>query len=147
MSFKYAKDKFPMKNPDKYVGHKHPIYRSSWEWHFMKMCDDHPSITHWGSENIRIPYIDPLTNKNTHYFPDFFIVYEDKHGNKQAEVVEIKPKNQMIQEFVGKNVYNQAQFVKNKAKWAAATAWCKQNGLRFRVINEDDIFHTGRNKK
>jgi hypothetical protein len=57
-----------------------------------------------------------------------------------TELIEIKPASQTILERVGKNKYNQAQFVKNQAKWAAANMWCKQQGLKFRVLNENDIF-------
>jgi len=32
------------------------------------------------------------------------------------------------------------------AKWEAAKAWCKQRGIIFRVINENDIFHNGKKK-
>ena len=35
----------------------------------------------------------------------------------------------------------------NYAKWAAAQAWCKRNGLTFRVITEDDIFRQGGKRK
>lgn len=147
MSLKFSRGKFELKNPDKYVGTKVPTYRSSWEWHFMQMCDNHPNITNWASESMKIPYMCPLTQKNTVYVPDFFIVYEDKDGNRRAEVIEIKPRNQTVKEAVGKNVYNQAQYVKNQAKWAAAGAWCKQNGVNFRIINEQDIFHNPKKTK
>lgn len=143
---KFSKGRYACKNPDKYVGNKTPLYRSSWEWHFMNMCDTHPSITNWASESVRIPYKDPLTGRQTVYVPDFLIQYEDKHGKKRTELIEIKPSNQMIREKVGKNSYNQAQFIKNQAKWAAASNWCKQNGIIFRIINENDIFHNGRKK-
>ena len=142
----FAKGKYTLKNPDKYVGNKEPTYRSSWEWHFMQMCDNHPNITNWASEGVRIPYRCPLTGKQTVYVPDFLIQYEDKHGMKKTELVEIKPANQMLKERVGKNAYNQAQFLKNQAKWAAAGLWCKQNGIIFRIINENDIFHNGKKK-
>lgn len=143
----FAKGKYNLKNPAKYVGLKAPIYRSSWEWHFMKMCDDHPNIINWASEGVKIPYRDPLTGKQTVYVPDFLIQYKDKAGQRLTELIEIKPANQMIKEKVGKNVYNQAQFVKNQAKWAAAGLWCKQNGIQFRIINEGDIFHNPKKKK
>mgnify|MGYP000147364238 CR=1 FL=1 len=35
----------------------------------------------------------------------------------------------------------------NYAKWAAAQAWCKRNGLTFRVVTEEDIFHQGRKRR
>lgn len=143
MSPKFAKDKFVMKNPHKYVGNKTPIYRSSWEWSFMRFCDTNPSVQKWASEAISIPYRDPLTNRQTIYIPDFFIQYLDKHSRVIVELIEIKPASQTLLERVGKNKYNQAQFVKNQAKWAAANAWCRQQGIKFRILNENDLFHQG----
>jgi hypothetical protein len=74
-------------------------------------------------------------------------VYKDKNGKKHAEVVEVKPSNHTLREHVGKSRYNQEQYIKNLAKWEAASAWCKQQGIRFRVINEDDIFHQGSKRR
>ena len=62
---------------------------------------------------------------------------------KHAEIIEIKPSNQMLKEKVGKNPYNQAQYVKNMAKWQVANEWARQQGMKFRVLNENDIFHQG----
>jgi len=137
---KFARGKFVMKNPGKYVGTKTPTYRSSWEHTFMNFCDTNPSIIKWASEAIQIPYRDPLTNRQTVYVPDFFIQYVDKKNHVLVELIEIKPASQTILERVGKNKYNQAQFVKNQAKWAAATLWCRQQGIKFRILNENDIF-------
>lgn len=147
MSLKFAKDFYKVKNPEKYIGTKAPLYRSSWELTFMQFCDNNPSVHQWASEAVKIPYKDPLTGKNTVYVPDFLIVYIDKNHKKHAELIEIKPANQTILEKVGKNSYNQAQYVKNMAKWAAASNWCKNNGVKFRVINEQDIYHTGKRKR
>jgi hypothetical protein len=141
MASKFARGKFTMTAPEKYVGTKMPTYRSSWELTFMRFCDTNPSILKWASEAIQIPYKDPLTGKSTVYVPDFFIQYVDKQGRMLTELIEIKPSSQQILERVGKNKFNQMQFVKNQAKWAAAGAWCKQQGLRFRILNENDIFH------
>ena len=140
---KFAQGKFTMTQPEKYVGLKVPTYRSSWEWSFMKFCDTNPSIQKWASEAVKIPYRDPLTGKQTVYVPDFFIQYVDKAGKQHVELIEIKPASQSILERVGKNKYNQAQFVKNQAKWASANLWCKQQGIKFRIVNENDLFHQG----
>ena len=137
---KFARGKFAMKRPDKYVGTKSPTYRSSWEWSFMNFCDNNEHVLKWASEAIQIPYRDPLTNRQTVYVPDFFIQYVDANNRILTELVEIKPASQTILERVGKNKYNQAQFVKNQAKWAAATLWCRQQGIKFRILNENDIF-------
>ena len=79
-------------------------------------------------------------NEKIVYVPDFLISYVDKKMKKHVEIVEIKPANQTLKERVGKNPYNQAQFIKNQAKWAAATLWCRQQGIKFRILNENDIF-------
>jgi hypothetical protein len=147
LSLKFARGQFKPKNPEKYIGAGMPTYRSSWELAVMRMCDNNPSIQQWASESIKIPYRDPLTGKQTVYVPDFLVVFVDKNQQKHAEVWEIKPANQMLIEKVGKNVYNQAQFVKNQAKWQVANAWAKKHGLKFRVINENDIFHQGARKR
>ena len=109
----------------------------------MNFCDTNKSVQKWASEAIQIPYRDPLTGKNTVYVPDFFIQYVDKFNRVLTELIEIKPASQSILERVGKNKYNQAQFIKNQAKWTAATAWCKQQGIKFRIVNENDLFHQG----
>ena len=109
----------------------------------MKFCDTNPSVQKWASEAISIPYRDPLTGRQTIYVPDFFVQYVDKNMKTHVELIEIKPASQTILERVGKNKFNQAQYVKNQAKWAAATIWCKQQGIKFRIVNENDLFHNG----
>jgi hypothetical protein len=140
---KFAQGKFEVKNPDKYVGKKVPLARSSWEFIMMKMLDEHQGVESWASESVQIPYRDPFTGKYTIYVPDFFVVYIDRNGKKHAELIEVKPLSQTKLENVGKSVYNQQQYIKNMAKWEAAAAWCKQQGVRFRIVNEGDIFHQG----
>ena len=144
MSHKFAKDYYKPKNPEKYIGNKPPIYRSSWEMSFMNFCDTNKSILRWGSEIVKIPYRNPLTGKHTVYVPDFFIEYVDKNGVRHMELIEIKPANQQLLEKVGKNKVNQALYIKNQAKWQAAQIWAKQNGIKFRVLNEDDLFMNGK---
>lgn len=147
MSLKFSQGVYKIKNPEKYLGNKLPTYRSSWEHTFMLFCDNNPSVQQWSSESVKIPYRDPLTGKNTIYVPDFLIVYVDRNQKKHVELIEIKPSNQMLKEKLGKNSYNQAQYIKNMAKWQAAGAWARQNGIKFRIINEHDIFHNGSKRK
>ena len=143
---RFAQGRFLPKNSKKYVGTKNPKYRSGWEFAFMQFCDNHPSITEWASEAIKIPYRNPLTGKQTQYVPDFFIVYNDKTGKRFAELVEIKPKNQTLAEHAGKSKYNQAHVAMNHAKWEAANKWCQRQGIKFRIVTEDDIFHKGKKR-
>ena len=57
----------------------------------MRMCDNHPNITKWASENVKIPYMNPMSGKYSNYVPDFMIQYIDKDGKEHVEVIEIKP--------------------------------------------------------
>lgn len=137
---RFASGKYQVQNPEKYVGNKQPTYRSSWEYTFMKTCDTHPAIQKWASEAISIPYRCPVTGRQTVYIPDFFIQYVDKDSRIHTELVEVKPRNQTVREAVGRNKHNQIEYARNMSKWQAATAWCRKQGIKFRVINEQDLF-------
>ena len=143
---RFAQGKFNLKNPDKYVGPKTPTYRSGWECTFMKFCDEHPSVSQWASEAIRIPYRNPLTGKHTIYVPDFFIAYNDRGGKQRVELIEVKPSSQARRDKLGRSKHNQAHYVVNQAKWEAARAWCKQKRILFRIVTEEDIFHNGKRR-
>jgi hypothetical protein len=142
----WAKGIYTVKNPQKYVGNKAPTYRSGWEFTFMTFCDNNENVLQWASEPVRIPYRNPLTGKNTNYIPDFLIVYKNKYGKQIAEMVEIKPKKQSLIESKVVNARDRAVVAVNHAKWAAAMAFCKQSGITFRVITEDDLFYNGSRK-
>ena len=141
----WAQGIYEVKNPQKYVGKHKPKYRSGWEFTFMNFCDNNKNIIFWASEAIAIPYRNPLTGKPSRYVPDFFVVYENKFGKQIAEVVEIKPKKQSLIESKASD-RDRAVVALNYAKWDAATKWAKRNGLAFRVINEDQIYHQGGKK-
>jgi hypothetical protein len=142
---KFQNGKYTLTNPDKYLGKRVPHYRSGWELAVFRMCDNHPAILGWGSETHRIPYKNPLTGRKTTYVPDLLLVYKDKKGQNHAEMVEIKPSSQTLGE--ARTQQQKASAVVNHAKWAAANAWCKQQGMSFRVITEKQIFNKPQNSK
>ena len=145
MAANYAKGKYTVMNPEKYVGKGSPTYRSSWEMVFMRFCDNHPSVIQWASESINIPYRNPLTGKNTIYVPDFFIHYQDADGKNHAELIEVKPsKETSLSE--AKSSRDQAMAIVNAAKWQAARAFCSSHGMTFRIVTENDLFHKGSRK-
>ena len=146
MSMKFNRGIYQIKNPEKFVGGRSPTYRSGWEFTVMSFFDNNPSVQQWSSESVRIPYKDPLTGKATVYVPDFLVVYVDKNLKKHVELIEVKPVNQTLKEKVGRNAYNQAQWVKNQAKWSAASSWCQQHGIKFRILTEHDIYSNTKNK-
>ncbi|MDA8883069.1 TnsA endonuclease N-terminal domain-containing protein [bacterium] len=143
---KFHQGKYPIKNAQKYAGGKTPTFRSSWEHTFMNFCDENPNIVAWASEPVKITYQNPLTGKVTGYVPDFVITYIDASGKKHAELVEIKPSSQTKLEFA-KGRGDQAQVAINYAKWEAATSWAKKRGMKFRVLNEGDIYQNTKKPK
>jgi hypothetical protein len=141
---KWAQGIYQVVNGSKYVGKGLPKYRSGWEHSFMRFLDSNDNILQWASECVKIPYRHPLTGKMTMYVPDFLITYKTRDNIVKAELVEIKPKGQsLIQE--GQKPKDRAIVAVNYAKWDAAQKWCKNQGLSFRVITEDDMFRNGRN--
>jgi hypothetical protein len=139
---KWAQGFYDVVNAQKYVGKKTPRYRSGWEFSFMRFCDLNDHVLQWASESIHIPYRNPLTGKQTIYVPDFLIMYRNKDNTVRAEVVEIKPKKQSVVESK-QSARDRAAVAVNYAKWDAATKWCKKQGLLFRVVTEDQLFHQG----
>lgn len=139
MANNFQQGYYTILNPEKYVGNGTPKYRSGWELTFMRFCDNHPSVVSWASENVRIPYKNPFTGKDTFYVPDFFVVYQNATG-RRAELVEIKPKAQAVMELA-RSQQEKAAVVLNMVKWTAARIWCKRMGATFRVLTEEDIFN------
>jgi hypothetical protein len=112
----------------------------------MLFLDNNDHILQWASESISIPYRNPITGKQSMYVPDFLVTYRSRTNTMSAELIEIKPRKQSLIE--GKMTEKDRMIVAvNYAKWDAATKWAKRNGLTFRVINEDQIYHQGNKKK
>ena len=138
-STKFSQGVYHPRNPKKYVGKGKIIYRSSWENHFCIFCDTNDNVLEWASEPMRIPYRHPITGKQTTYVPDFLIRYRDKNNKVITELIEIKPDGQSALKE-GMNQNQRATVVVNLAKWEMAQRWCKQQGIRFRIITEKDMF-------
>ena len=142
----YVHGEYKPQNPDKYVGTYPIFFRSSWEFKLMQMLDSHPSIINWASESLKIPYINPFTNKYSVYVPDFLIVYDDKDGKRKSEIVEIKPlKETTLSE--AKGARDKAAVALNAFKWKAATEWARSHGMTFRVMTENNIFNNPTKKR
>ena len=135
---------FKPKNTNKYNGDANNIiYRSSWELRVMKYLDENPNVIWWCSEELVIPYYDPIQNKKRRYFPDFVVKTKRKDGSVMTYVLEVKPEKQTkqpqqkrrTQKFINESV----TYVINQSKWKAATEFCKDHGWEFKVITEKDL--------
>ena len=132
--------------PKKYKGNPNNIIcRSSWERKFCAWCDLNENIIEWASEEFCIPYLSPLDGRVHRYFPDFLIKVKERNGSTKTYVVEVKPKRQTKppqrkSKKVTKSFINEAKtYEVNKAKWRAATEWCKDRRLEFKIITEDEL--------
>jgi len=133
-------------NPKKYKGNPSRIvYRSLWERKFMIYCDTNNSILEWGSEEVIIPYLSPWDGRVHRYFPDFYIKVREHNKTIKKYIIEIKPKKQCEPPVATPKRKTKKWFgeVKtwgiNEAKWKYATKWCENNGMEFKVLNEDHL--------
>jgi len=133
-------------NPKKYKGNPSRIvYRSLWERKFMVYCDTNNSILEWGSEEVIIPYLSPWDGRVHRYFPDFYIKVREHNKTTKKYIIEIKPKKQCKPPIATPKRKTKKWFgeVKtwgiNEAKWKYATKWCENNGMEFKILNEDHL--------
>jgi hypothetical protein len=142
---KYHQGFFHPKNPQKYVGDVNNIvYRSSWELKFIQWCDRNDNILNYGSEEIRIKYYDPVKQKVRTYFPDFIIKVKEHSGEIKKYIIEIKPKKQTMPPKPGKRktksyLHEVYTYATNEAKWKAASEFCKDNMIGFKIITEEEL--------
>ena len=141
---RYSQGWYTPKNPKKYVGDTTKIrYMSSWEKQFNEFLDSNPNILRWSSEPVAIPYLKPTDNRVHRYFPDYWIKYRTKHDTVIQAIVEVKPKSQTKRSRTRnpkRKLYEDLTYAVNVAKWAAATQWCKERGLEFKLVTENGIF-------
>ena len=139
------KGKFRPRITKKYKGdYTNIIYRSLWELKFMKYCDSNQNILEWGSEEFFIPYTSPVDGKRHRYYPDFYIKVKESTGQVKKYVIEIKPKKQCIEPKPQKKktkgyIYEVCEYAKNQAKWKAASEYCKDRMVEFKVLTENDL--------
>jgi len=144
MAYKFKQGYYTPKNPEKYKGNLAKIvYRSSWEQTFNSFLDNNPNVLGWASEEIVIPYIKPTDNKVHRYFPDYWMMYQNKDGDIIQEIIEVKPSIQVRKPRSRKpktRLIEDVTYAINNAKWEAATKWCEARGMLFRILTEKDLF-------
>ena len=79
------------------------------------------------------------------YFPDFYIKVKQANNSAKKYIIEIKPKKQCSPPDTQpkKRTVKWLNEVKtwsvNDAKWKYADKWCKDNGMEFKILTEDDL--------
>jgi hypothetical protein len=129
--------RYSVKNPSKYEGDPTKvIYRSLWEKHAFKWCDDNPNIIKWSSEEVVIPYLYEVDRKYHRYFMDLKL--KTKQG--KTFLIEIKPDGQTRPPKSARRtkryLTESLTYIKNVNKWEAAEEYAKDRGWEFVIWTE-----------
>jgi hypothetical protein len=137
--------RFHPRNPQKYRGDvDNIIWRSTWECVYMNFLDKNDSVISWSSEEVVVPYRDPITGNMRRYFVDFWARMRTKDGSIQTYLIEIKPANQIAEPIKRKRITKKyitevTTFAVNTAKWNAAREFCADRGWSFKILDENDL--------
>lgn len=132
--------KYKVKNTEKYQGDSsNVIYRSMWEKHAFKWCDENVNVKNWSSEEIVIPYIYDVDQRYHRYFIDLKIVFE----NNSTLLVEIKPAKELSPPISARRtkryITEGLTYVKNQNKWEAAKRFAENKGWNFQIWTEKEL--------
>ncbi len=148
MAKNYKQGIFKPRHPEKYKGdHRRIEYRSGWELKFMMYLDRHPDVLQWSSEEITIPYFNPVSKTQRRYFPDFYVKRRKRDESIEIAIVEIKPVEETRPPpmMTGKRgmtksyLYKATTFATNAAKWQAAEKYCAAKGWKFMLMSQADL--------
>lgn len=119
-------------------------YKSSLELKCLRYCDMNIHIKRFGLEPFAVKYLSPKDGKIHRYFIDFFIEF----SNGQKFLVEVKSSGETREPKIpGKKTekailnYQKAlqTFAVNTSKWSSARAFCKEKGLTFIILTENEL--------
>lgn len=119
-------------------------FKSSLELKAMKYCDYNKFITKWSVEPFHIKYLKPCDGKYHRYYIDFFIEF----NSKDKFLVEIKSYSETIPPKIPSRKTEKAMinykkaletFQTNTAKWEAAKEFCKERGMKFLILTENEL--------
>jgi hypothetical protein len=133
--------KFKPNHTNKYAGNPVSIiYRSLWERHVMKWCDDNKDVIKWSSEEVVIPYYYDVDKRAHRYFMDFKI----KFKSGKVILVEVKPmKETKPPIYPGKKtkryINEGLTYIKNQNKWKAAKSYAEDRGWTFEIWTEKKL--------
>ena len=141
---------FKPKNPSKYNGDvTQIIYRSGWEYKFLKYCDENIKIVKYSSEPVGIPYYNPISKKTCKYWVDMFITIKNSDESLTNWLLEIKPERftkppeapkRLTEKQTHKYLNHAKTFIVNRAKFEAAKDYADSKGIKFGIITENFLF-------
>mgnify|MGYP001577081229 FL=1 len=131
-------------NPKKYIGNPNMIvYRSLWERKLFRYCDNNTKVLKWASEEIIIPYYNPVKKRMAKYYPDVYMEVVTKDDKTEKILIEVKPLRETKPPSYKRRTKNvllaEAMYSQNQAKWAAAEEFCLDNGWKFQIMTEKEL--------
>ena len=142
---KYRQGIFTPLHKEKYKGNINQIFfRSGLELKAFKFMDANPNVLEWSSEETIVPYQNPLTGRTSRYFVDIYAKMKDKQGIVKKFLIEIKPYSQTLpptqkQRNTKTLRYQQAEYIKNQAKWKSASEYCSKRNMNFVLLTEKHL--------
>jgi len=135
------------RHPEKYRGDVKKIrFMSSWELSVHKFLDNNPNVLEWASEEVVIPYVKPTDGRVHKYYVDYWVRFKTRTGEIVTELWEVKPEKEINppKRSRGKSrqtvLYEELTYAVNKAKWHSAALFAQQQGWKFRLMTEKQIF-------
>ena len=119
-------------------------YKSGLELKCLRYCDMNIHVKKFSLEPFAVKYLSPKDGKIHRYFIDFFMEFQ----NGQKFLVEVKSSGETREpKKPGKKTekailnYQKAlqTYAVNTAKWEAARAFCKEKGLTFIILTENEL--------
>jgi hypothetical protein len=147
---KFKQGYYKVENPHKYIGDlSKVIFRSSWEYKFMRYCDLTEKVISWSSEPVAIKYISPLDNRQHNYYIDFYTKIKLNESEVIEYLVEVKPiKDYRSKPLLeGKRTPKKLQvyenelktYLINNVKFETAQRFAESNNMKFIILNETNI--------
>lgn len=138
------KGKYKVKNITKYKGDPtNVIYRSMWERHVFKWCDETPSVISWSSEEVVIPYLYEVDKRYHRYFADLKVSFD----TGKTYLIEIKPAKELTppkgDRRTKRYLSESLTFIKNQNKWKAANEYALDRGWEFVIWTEKELESMG----
>lgn len=135
--------RYTVNNRRKYIGDvDNVVYRSLWERHVFRWCDNNPEVKQWSSEEVVVPYYYDVDKRYHRYFVDLKIVMKEK-----TILVEIKPEKETAppvgQKRTKRYINESLTYVKNMNKWEAANTYAKDRGWEFQIWTEKTLQEMG----
>ncbi len=146
MAYSNNKGFYTPLNEEKWKGDKNNIvFRSALEYKIFRHLETLENVKAIYSEEIVVPYLNPIDGKWHRYYPDLLVKVVNKNGEEQVYLIEIKPSNEVIPPKKTKRMKESTylkqvlEYTKNQAKWEYAKKFCDERGWKFIILTEKDL--------